>query len=98
MVLSQVEKDLLARLQEDGFPLVILAPGTDLTGLQQTALALLRKGLIGVYGRPDDAHDLSVVEAEAVLSSVDNWTEPPDGQIWFISTTSEGDAILSSLG
>ena len=98
MVLTDAEEDLLAMLPEDGFPLVVLAPGADLSTLQSTALSLLRKGLIGVYGRADDASDLPSAEAESVLSSSDSWTDPSGGHIWFISTTPEGDAVLASLG
>lgn len=99
MVLTDAETELLAISVEDGFPLVVLASsGRDAAALQETAIALLRKGLIGVYeGGNSDFR--SVVEAEAILASQNNWTGSAEiAGHWFISTTREGDTVLASLG
>jgi len=126
MSLSRAERDLLAGLQEDGFPLGLLANGLDQArSLQSTALSLLRQGLIRVYGHPDvptvvppeevdtllrsmkrqalegstplhePPPDLPPAEAEKVLRSIENWTSR-FAPFWYVSTTSEGDALLAA--
>jgi hypothetical protein len=92
---SSEDRDFLAKLVEDGWPLVILASGLDpaqLEKLQATALSLVRQGLAGIYGRPEDTRDVPLAEAEAIILDPDSWNE----SFWFISTTEAGNALLGA--
>jgi hypothetical protein len=92
---SSQDRDFLATLIEDGWPLVILASGLDpaqLKKLQATALSLVRQGLAGIYGRPEDARHVRLAEAETIILDADSWHEA----VWFISTTEAGNALLGA--
>jgi hypothetical protein len=96
---SQEELDLLANLIEDGWPLVILGTGKDeaaLGELQALALSLVRQGLAGIYGRPEDARDVPRAEAEAIILEPRNWEALECDEVWMISTTEAGNALLGA--
>jgi hypothetical protein len=90
---TKQELDLLSQLIEDGWPIVVIAPPRDdpeIARFQRTALSLLRRGLASIYGRPDDARDIPLAEAEAVIADPDVWG------LWMISTTEAGNALLGA--
>jgi hypothetical protein len=91
--LSSEQRDLLSQLQEDGWPLLILAPRDpgDLERLQGSCVDLVRLGLASVY-RSEDFEFLASDEAEAVVSNADNWRRP--GSPWYIATTDPGHEVL----
>jgi hypothetical protein len=96
--LTPEERDFLASLTEDGWPLVILGGSLDndaLARVQRQALSLVRRGLAGIYGRPDDSSHLALAEAEAVITDECEWRDGM-ARTWMISTTKEGNALLGA--
>ena len=96
-MLTAGERELLEQLTEDGFPLRVLAARDEAqqAHLQQTARSLLRKGLIEVYGRPDDARAVPQTEVEAILSAPESWdVDDCTSGIWFICVSPAGNALL----
>lgn len=92
---TEEEIDLLAALIEDGWPLVVIAPPRDDPGFEQfqaNMLSLVRRGLAGIYGRPDDARDLPPAEADAIVTDSDSWGT------WMIAATESGNGLLTRLG
>ena len=99
MRLSSAKRDLLEQLPEgDGWPLQLLVHGLENSAaaeLQAIALALLRCGLVGVCGRPEDARDLPRAEAEAVLLAIENWRGRSE-LAWMMAATSVATAALEA--
>lgn len=93
------ERAFLETLIEDGSPLVILAVGLDeprFKQLRSTALSLVRQGLAGIYGRPEDARDLPLAQAEAVILDPRSWDPQTVDILWMISTTEAGNALVGA--
>jgi hypothetical protein len=91
--LARPERELLALLVEDGWPLVILRDRPD---VQTTALSLLRRGLADVYGRPHNAGAVPSDKAEEILGAPESW-DPGEGRpVWIICATAAGNALLAS--
>ncbi len=97
-VLTTVERELLGQLTGDGFPLRVVAPRDEAhrAEVRQTAMSLLRQGLIEVYGRPEDASAVTQTEAEAVLSAPESWDPDGDTVSWFMCASPAGSALLLS--
>lgn len=99
--LTTDEFELLESLiAPDGWPLMILAPrdAAERASFQATSLSLLRKGLVEVYGRPEDASGLPIEEAAAILREPERWEGGEGGgePIWFIRRSATGDAVIAS--
>jgi hypothetical protein len=96
--LSTAERGLLAQLADDGWPLPILAPrdGEDRTRLRATALALLHRGLVEVYGGSKDATAVQPAEAEAILRNPGSWQPFAGPTTWFICASEKGNALLAA--
>jgi endonuclease YncB( thermonuclease family) len=86
------ERDLLAQLVEDGWPIAVIAPRDDaeIEQFQHVARSLLRKGLVGVYGRPNDSTDIPLSEAEAIIADTDRWGT------WMIAATQAGARLVQA--
>jgi hypothetical protein len=97
---SQAEREFLVRFNSaDGIPVMILGHGLDepaLAKLQAMALSVVQQGLAGIYGRPDDARDVPLPEAEAIILEPRNWVALEHDELWMIATTEAGEALLGA--